>query len=228
MDRTAPLLRLRIDEKLEIVFRNEKASARWRFTRVRFTQFQFQANAARLHHGGRGQRDRFIFDDRAAGAWLDLRLADLLIVEEELNRLLSLRRLAVARDVSRQLDLGAADVIIDWRAREDHVLPLQPSQVVRVDFLVAEHIQQPVAFPVQVGEFGDRVALNRSVFANLFDFAFERNTLAPLRGAGQIVEASEHAVELEAVEAVEDSGGPGHFAPVEIALEPPGQFLRQD
>src|SRR5215510_15051894 len=130
MDRTAPLLRLRIDEKLKIVFRNEKASARWRFARVRFTQFQSQANAARLHHGGRGQRDGFIFDDRTAGAWLDLSLADLLIVEEELNRLLSLGRLAVARNVSRQLDLGAADVIIDRRAREDHVLLLQPRQIV--------------------------------------------------------------------------------------------------
>ena len=115
--------------------------------------------------------------------------------------------------------------VVGGEVGHDEIILLQLAQVLCEIFGLAPHAHQSVRLPIRIGELGDHVALDRFLLAHLFDLVFQRQVFVFLRRPSERTVTGIDAVEAIPMQAVEDSGGAGKFAPVEVSREPPGQLV---
>src|SRR5919109_3855396 len=91
-----------------------------------------------------------------------------------------------------------------------------------IDLGIAIHIQQAVAFPMQVGEFGDDIALDAVMTADLFDLIFERIELQMLAGFGERVQRRKHMIKVIILKTLLHAAWVHHaLPPFQPRIEPP-------
>ena len=81
------------------------------------------------------------------------------------------------RRIMGEEDLHLASLV----CRKRQPFPERDQQIIGVDFLeprmidlwIAVHIEQAVAFPMHIGEFGDDITLNAFMGTHILDFKFE-------------------------------------------------------
>src|SRR5215207_9521016 len=93
-----------------------------------------------------------------------------------------------------------------------------------MDLGIAVHVQEPIAFPVDIGEFSNDIALNARMSTHVLDLELERIQLQALAGFRQGSEGGEDALQMVVPEALLDTARVDNsIAPLEARIEPQGR-----